>query len=378
MSSPERTGRNPSRSEITGNANEGNRQRTSARDARQRMIGVSLGPKSMAEALDALPTIAEQADIVEIRLDYFEGPYDLARLLRDRPLPVIVTNRPPREGGRCDQPDDERLAVLRRAAELGAEYVDVEWDAATSEALVPIKAAGARVLVSRHSFSEMPGDFVDWAKLVIERGADVVKIVGMAHDVRDTLPVFRVFEQVDRPAIAIAMGEAGLPSRVLALRYDTCFLTYATLGAGERVAPGQLPISEMNQVFRAGRLSPRTAVYGLLGPHVENDRLADYNAWFERAGVDAVAVAFPARAGGEVDAADIVAAFRELPVAGWHIHGGELQETVGVALDELAASACRQGKVNSVTLRHERLIGEWVESPAEQFGLWTGIDAPTG
>src|SRR5262250_2740748 len=173
----------------------------------------------MDEALAALDAIAAKAEVVELRLDFFEEPFDLPRLLRDRRLPVIVTHRPRREGGRSDALEYERVAVLREAADLGADYVDVEWDAATLALLDPIKAAGARVLVSRHSFEEMPADFEDWAKLVIDLGADVVKIVGMARDPRDVVPVLRVFLAATLPTIAIAMGEAGLPSRVLALRY---------------------------------------------------------------------------------------------------------------------------------------------------------------
>jgi 3-dehydroquinate dehydratase/shikimate dehydrogenase len=341
---------------------------SNARDKRRRMLGVSLGARTMAEALDALPRIAAAADVVELRLDYFEEPYDLGRLLSSRPLPVIVTNRPPREGGRCHALEDERLASLRRAAELGAEYVDVEWDAATPDVLVPLKSAGAQILVSRHSFSEMPPDFTAWADLVIERGADVIKVVGMAHDVRDTLAVFQVFARADRPTIAIAMGEAGLPSRVLALRYDTCFLTYTTLGSGETVAPGQLPIADMVAVYQAGRLSPETAVYGLLGPHVDNDVAAKLNRLLAEAGVGAVAVPFPATR----DAGEIVTAFRDLPVAGWHVSGAALQEDVARTLACVSPRARSLGKVNSVTLRDGQLLGDWVAGVAEQLDVWIG------
>ena len=354
----------------------------SARE-RRRMIGVSLGPRTMTEALEGLARLAAQADgeaatrcdIVELRLDFFEEPYDLPRLLRARgELPVVVTLRPADQGGMSTQPARERLKVLLRAAELGAEYVDVEWDAATPQAVAALKATGAQVLVSRHDFSRMPEDFAEgwWADMVA-RGADVVKIVGVARDVRDCLQVFRALRQADRPTIAIAMGEAGLPTRILALREEQCFLTYATLGSGARVAVGQLPIAEMRGVYHAARLGPRTAAFGLLTPHVETERAAQYNGWFAAARVDAVAVPFVAHA----DAPGIVSAFRELPVAGWHVHGLELQETVGQALDELAPSACRKGRINAVVTRPDGgLVGDWVESPEAQFALWTGRSAP--
>jgi 3-dehydroquinate dehydratase type I len=331
------------------------------------MIAIAFGPSTMAEALAGLPRIRAEADCVELRLDLFEEPFDLPLLLGERgDLPVVVTLRPPDQGGRSTLPAPRRLEVLLRAAELGAEYVDLEYDAATPEAVRQVRAAGARVIVSRHDFAAMPA-FSTWWTELRALGADVVKVVGTAHDVRDCLSVLEVLSHADQPTIAIAMGEAGLLSRVLALRSAQCLLTYATLGSGARTAPGQLTARAMREVYQAERLRDQTAVFGLLGPHLETERLAEYNAWFARDDVDAVAVPLVA----ESDAPGIVSAFGELPVSGWHIHGDELQTTVGQALDELASSACRQGKVNAIVRCADgSLVGEWVESPARQYALW--------
>src|SRR3981081_1519825 len=99
------------------------------------MLAIAFGPPTMAEALAGLPRIREEADCVELRLDLFEEPFDLAVLLRERgDLPVVVTLRPPNEGGKSPLPPDSRLEVLLRAAELGADYVDLEGDATTAGA----------------------------------------------------------------------------------------------------------------------------------------------------------------------------------------------------------------------------------------------------
>jgi 3-dehydroquinate dehydratase / shikimate dehydrogenase len=305
---------------------------------------------------------------VELRLDHFEEPFDLETLLRERGnIPVVATLRPTDPGGKSSLGPAQRLAVLREAAELGAEYVDLEWDAATPQAVAEIKSAGATVIVSRHDFVRMPPELANaWWDDLASRGADVVKVVGTAHDVSDCLPVLRVLERADRPTIAIAMGESGLLTRVLALRSEQCLLTYASLDSGRGTAPGQLTAAEMREVFHAGRLGSRTAVFGLLGPHLELDRLAEYNGWFATDDVYAVAVPFMA----DSDAPSIVSEFRELPVWGWHVHGHELQSTVGQALDELAPTACRQGNVNAIVQMGSALVGHWVESPREQYELW--------
>jgi 3-dehydroquinate dehydratase/shikimate dehydrogenase len=341
---------------------------TTYRQDKRRLIGVALGAKTMAEALDALPRIAAAADIVEYRLDYFEEPYDLRRLLRERPIPVIVTNRPPREGGHCNQSDAERLAVLHQAAEFGADYVDVEWDAATPKALAPLKANGAQVIISRHSFPTMPADFVDWVDLTLERGADVVKTVGMANRIQDTLPVFASFSRSPKPTISIAMGEAGLLSRILALRYDNCLLTFATLGRGGRTAPGQLPVTVLHAVYHAPRIGSHTAIFGLLSVTRPSDaRLAALNAATRAAGFDGVWVPFVATGQNNDSPIEVVQAFRRLGVVGYLIDES-LQGDLSAAIDEVESRGPAQ-KINVLYQQEERLVGVWTNHPDEAVAL---------
>lgn len=332
-----------------------------------RLLAVSLGARTMPEASAALARIAAEADIVELRLDYFEEPYDLRRLLANRPIPVVVTNRPTREGGRCRHDELERLAVLHLASELGAEYVDVEWDAASPELLDALRRNGARVVLSRHSFDEMPSDFERWYDDLIERGADVVKVVGMARDARDVQPVLRVLERATRPTIAIAMGEAGLPSRVLALRYDSCFLTYATLGSGERVAPGQLPLADMRDVYRAKALGPCTQVFGILARNADSSAAGALNRWFRESSCDAVAVPVP----GAVDLGATIDAYRSLPMAGWLARDEEAMPALATLARELTPRARAAGRVNVLVNRSGRFVGESVNDLAEAFQAWT-------
>jgi 3-dehydroquinate dehydratase type I len=329
----------------------------------------------MAEACAGLPRIRAAADCVELRLDLFDEPFDLSVLMRERgSLPVVVTLRPTDQGGRCELAPDERLEVLVRAAELGAEYVDLEFDAASVAAQSAVRATGARVIISRHDFTTMPAALGDeWWPEQATQGADVVKVVGTARDVRDCLTVFRALKRADRPTIAIAMGEAGLATRVLAPRSPQCFLTYAALDPSGGTAPGQLSVDHMRHMYRVDRLGPGTRVYGLLGPHLERERLAEYNVWFEADQIDAVAVPFVTHG----DAAAIVEAFRELPVSGWHVHGAQLQSDAVQVIDELRTSATREQKVNAVARQADGgLVGYWVESPREQYEVWRTLEQP--
>ena len=336
---------------------------------RKRMLAVAFGPPTMAAAHAGLARIRDVADCVELRLDLFEAPFDLDTLLRERgTLQVVATLRSRSEGGRSPLHSDDRLRILLRAAELGVDYVDVEWDAVTPEALAALRSAGAQVIISRHDFNLMPPGLADeWWPQLAELGADVVKVVGTALDACDCLPVLRALQQASRPTIAMAMGEPGVCTRVLALRSAECLLTYAALEDGTGTAPGQISIRDMREVYGAQRIGSNTRVYGLLGPHLERDRLREYNAWFASDSVDAVAVPVIASS----DAAALVSGFRALPVSGWHVHGSELQHDLVRALDDLGPVARRQGKANAIVRSADgALVGHWVESPREQYELW--------
>jgi 3-dehydroquinate dehydratase/shikimate dehydrogenase len=342
-----------------------------AASRRNRLLAVALGVATPDAALAELPRVARDADIVELRLDYVSQPYDITELLEASPVPVIVTNRPAREGGRSIADEPERLAVLRRAAELGAAYVDVEWDAATRDRVAELQAAGARVIVSRHSFTEMPASLGDWVKPAIDVGADVVKVVGMARDPCDALQVYRVLDQADRPTIAIAMGEAGLASRILALRWDSCFLTFCAPESVGGTAPGQISIGDMRALYQGDRLRPTTRIIGILSDRIERDLAARLNRAIVARGLDAVAVPVPVAA----DPDRVVIGYREVPVSRWLVCDAEFQREVARAMDRLAPMVAHVGRVDLVVDDVGELVGEWIGGD-DRSDRW--VDAAVG
>ena len=83
-----------------------------------------------------LPRIREQADCVELRLDLLRGavrPAGPAARAR-RPARWCATLRPPDQGGQSPLPRRRSADDPDRGGELGAEFVDLEWDAASAEA----------------------------------------------------------------------------------------------------------------------------------------------------------------------------------------------------------------------------------------------------
>src|SRR3989337_4434399 len=105
---------------------------------------------------DALRDMAEAsmvADIVELRIDYIKN-VDLKRLLEKRTKPVIVTNRTVREGGKFDGSEEDRIALLKLAIRLQADYVDVEHDSIQHIRRDTVHRVPTKIIVSYHNFRE--------------------------------------------------------------------------------------------------------------------------------------------------------------------------------------------------------------------------------
>ena len=332
----------------------------------QRMIGVALAPDSTDDAISALRAVSEQADIAELRLDLMPE-YDLRRILADRPCPVIVTNRAEREGGAFRGSEQERLRPLLEAVSLGAEFVDIEHDAVH---LIGDRGL-TRLIVSRHDFTAMPPDLSRLHRELAAKGADVVKTAGMAGSVLDSLRVLESLAESPMPAIVIAMGEYGLISRLLSLRYESCVLTYASLDTGEPVAPGQLSVSDMRDVYHAQSIGPETKVFGVLDTTQPPDSLLrSLNAETRRSGIDGVWVPFTVPADGDVSPANVITAYRHLDVRGYLVKE-PLQSQVSDALDEVVSSH-PTNRVNIITRRDDgSLVGHWELVGGRAFSLAT-------
>ena len=249
----------------------------------------------MRRAMDR--AAAAGADAVELRLDHLAEPPDaehLERLLSDAPLETIATCRPKAEGGRFDGDELDRLNVLRRAAQLGADWIDVEQATPASR-----RPAAGRTLLSRHDLTGRPADLSDLAAALDASPAEVNKIAFAAGGPEDALCALDVLRDCRKPTIALAMGEAGVMSRILARKFGA-FGTFAALSAGQESAPGQTTLTELTDLYRWHGITPDTAVFGVIACPVGHSMSpAIHNAAFEAAGLDAVYVPLLIRPGEE-------------------------------------------------------------------------------
>lgn len=224
------------------------------------------------------------AELVELRLDWLSHSPDLGRLLQDRPTPVVITCRRPRDKGLWKQTEEQRLTLLRSAIVSGAEYVDLEEDVAPK---IPRYGKTKRI-VSYHNFDKTPTNLEEIHGRLAKLDPDVVKIVTMANSPQDNVRMLRLVKAAKVPTVGFCMGEFGIPSRILTGRYGAPF-TYATFHKERTMAPGQLAFEEMRDIYRYDSINAQTEIFGVVADPVAHSLSPLlHNTAFAHAGLNSV------------------------------------------------------------------------------------------
>jgi len=318
--------------------------------------------RTMAELVRARDE-ATHGDMVELRLDGVSD-VDVAGALQGRRVPAIATCRPTWEGGRFDGSEEERARILAQALDAGAEYVDVEWRATQSggDFTSVVSRDPARIVVSSHDFERVPSDLGDRVRAMRGIGAATIKVAFAVSRLSETLRLKDIGAVGD--AVVIGMGEAGVPSRLLASHFGSKW-TYA----GHGIAPGQIPASMMTDDFHFFRVGSETAIYGVVSTNAMHSLSpVMHNAAFEEAGIDAVYV--PLRA---CDFDDFLSFAAAMGVAGASI-------TIPFKLDALRAATPADRITQTVgaanTLRRDGT--GWQATNTDVDGFLAPLDAVFG
>ena len=205
------------------------------------MICTSIQNKELSQIQELLP----QLEMAEIRLDRCAlEDEDIDILFGDSDVPLIATCRLSEES--------QAPEIMERAIKAGAKYVDLEMEAPAAVGRRIREACreyGTVLIRSYHNFENTPSREVLLSILERARtfGGEVVKIVTTAVSEADNEVVASLYKEADPGTlVAFAMGEAGRPSRLNALKLGAPF-TYACLSPEEAAAPGQWTVEEMQQ-----------------------------------------------------------------------------------------------------------------------------------
>jgi 3-dehydroquinate dehydratase/shikimate dehydrogenase len=283
---------------------------------------------------------------LELRLDWFERKEHqqavLSRLPPRSPQVRIATARRVQAGGRLAGSLADQLSALVVAGHA-CQWLDVEVDTLEPyQDLVRLAAQKRRLIASFHDFHSTPRDLPAVMRRLEKCRAHAIKVAAQCDTIADSLRVLELCRG-RRNVIAVPMGEAGLPARVLALRHGSA-LAYASVG--EKTAPGQVTLEEMKLRYRADRLNKRSRVYGLVGNPV-NQSLGPvlHNAGFIARRLNDVYVPFLTR-----KLPDFLSAIEPLGIAGFSVTL-PFKQAIQKHLHDCDPLAEAIGAVNTVVVR---------------------------
>lgn len=322
-------------------------------------VCVPVCAKSFAELAEACERAREWADIIELRLDCIEVGelvFEIERFVSELSRPVILTFRPAEQGGYRALTRSEREAFWTTDLKPIA-FCDIESDLVLTSSSLD----WPRVIASHHDFSGVPEDLDTIYQQLSATPARIVKIAVRANDITDCLPVFNLLDRArreNRELIAIAMGNAGILTRILGPSRGA-FLTYGSLEDESATAPGQVNARQLRSVYRIDEINDETMICGLVGlPVMHSVSPHMHNAAFAAAGLNGVYVPLEVR-----DVASFVKRMvhprtRELD---WNPRGLSVtaphKSSIMSYLDSVDPEAKEIGAVNTVVVEDDKLVG---------------------
>ena len=245
---------------------------------------LTICPKTPDELSQFLERYEGIHELIEIRIDALnvvdEGTAQLIRQLskKYKNQQLLLTFRPEDQGGFSDPSLLERINFWKN--ELPSCLVDLEQDLFDTDF-----PSAKGVVRSFHNFetskTEVPESNTD----------EIVKIAVAAQEPFDALDLWRTFTNSKDPLIPIAMGVAGVWTRVLGPAFGAPW-TYVAASDSEKAAPGQLSSADAH-MYRIDQLTPETEVFGIVGrpvSHSLSPRM--HNAAFQQNEIDAVYIPF--------------------------------------------------------------------------------------
>lgn len=295
------------------------------------------------------------ADIIELRLDCLEQV--AGSFLDEFSRPLILTFRATEQGGYRDLTRADRKAFWTSVApQINSQWWDVEGDLINELSLDK-----SRVIVSHHDFSGVPNDLEQIYERLAATNARIVKIAVQANDILDCLPVFHLLDRArkdGRELIAIAMGNAGIATRILGPSRGA-FLTYGALNDDSATAPGQVNARTLRSLYHIDKIDNETMICGLVGlPVMHSVSPQVHNAWFVSQEINGVYLPFEVKDAGQFFTRMVHPRSRELD---WNLRGLSVtaphKQTVMEFLDWVDPTALKIGAVNTVVVDQDRLLG---------------------
>ena len=307
------------------------------------------------------------ATFFEFRLDYLPDPAAGLQLIQKfrhchPDTFILATCRHRSAHGRFSGSPEKQLEILRKSAEAGASFVDLEIEIAEKmKVAIPSLRDRSLLIVSYHNFQTTPA-LEPILRRLNKVPADVYKIATTARKPTDNLRVIQFLRQNDDSTlVALAMSEIGAPSRILLPSLGSAF-TYASPIDAAGTAPGQISAKTLRSLYRSERLTKQSRIYGIIADPVSHSKSPFiHNRAFQARRVDAVYLPFLV---SHANLGDWMNFASKLPVSGFSVTIPHKRRILRY-LDTVDPLARRIGAVNTVW----RKAGKWRGANTDTEGV---------
>ena len=239
------------------------------------LICMTLTGRTLAENAELAKKYEKKIDLVELRVDCLDEDEQL--YVRRFPgmvsQPVILTIRRDVDGGKFVGGEFSRTTLFGSALAFANQdktknfaYVDFEDDFHVSGIQDAAQAFGIRIIRSFHNMKGSVTNLQEKARSMMKTGFEIPKIAFMPQSLNDVTNMFKEGAEMSQDHIFIAMGDLGLPSRILAAKSNS-FLTFVspeeTMGNVGGI--GHITPNIINDLYRFRSIDEETKAFGIIG-----------------------------------------------------------------------------------------------------------------
>lgn len=242
----------------------------------QPLICLTLTGETLQENVALVKKYLPYIDIVELRVDHLNEDEQLhARKFPSMiNIPCILTIRRVIDGGKYKGSESARTVLFARALAFADQnpyknfaYVDFEDDFHVPSLQDAAQAFGTKIIRSFHDFENPVKNLRQRFEQMCKTEYEIPKIAFMPKTLSDVTDLFKESSEItDIDHIVCAMGNMGVPSRILANKLNS-YLTYVSpLETVSKVnGIGHIDPITLNELYNFRNLNDETDIFAVTG-----------------------------------------------------------------------------------------------------------------
>lgn len=343
------------------------------------LICMTLTGKTLAENAELAKKYSKKTDIVELRVDCLDEEEQLyvRRFPSMVEQPCILTIRRDVDGGKFIGSEFSRtnlfgsaLAFANQDRAKNFAYVDFEEDYHVSGIQDAALAFDVRIIRSLHNMTGPVTNLRERATSMMKTGFEIPKIAFMPTSLNDVTNMFKEGLEMTQDHIFVAMGDLGLPSRILSSKSGS-YLTYVspeeTLQNLSGI--GHITPNSINDLYRFRSIDDNTDVFGVIGwPLKKTSSPEIHNQGYITHGMNSVYVPIRANSVGEAMTFCDQVGVKGLSVTIPH------KESIMYYLADISQDAKTIGAVNTIVKKENG----WSGFNTDAYGFQRSLEELTG